>query len=161
MKIIGSMFVFIAFAWGGAAIGMNMKKRCDFLNDFIIALQVLETEISFLGAELAGAFERASQVSGVNVFSEAAKSIEKDGIDKAWSDALDKVGINSNERKILLLLSSKLGKTDTQGQIKHIKYIEGMASELRKKAKKDYETKGGLCKKGGILLGILAVIMLI
>lgn len=161
MKITGAILVFAAFAWCGAALSMKMKKRCDFLESFITALQILETEISFLSAELKEAFEKAAQIGCADVFLYTAKNIEKLGIDRSWAEALDKAPINGEDKKILLLLAAKLGKTDTKGQIKHIKYVAGMANELKKKAEKDYETKGGLCRKGGALLGVFAVIMLV
>lgn len=159
MRLIGAVLVFTAFAWCGFKISQALKFRCDFLERFITALEILKTEIAFSGADLKTAFENAARISGADIFSCAALYIEKEGIASAWKKAVHQAAVSDKE--LILLLSSKLGKTDAKGQIRHIEYVSGLVSEARKEAVKKYEGTGSLCRRGGVLLGIFAVLILI
>lgn len=157
MKLLGALLVFGAVSWCGIQMSNTLKKRFEFYERFISALEILKCEISFSANDLKSAFENTYRVSGADVFLYAAGMLVTDGFDKAWEKAVDEARVA--DREIAMLLSSKLGKTDTDGQIKHIDYVLGIAQEARKEAKNKYEKTGVLYRRGSILLGIFAVLL--
>ena len=157
---MGAVMVFAVFAWCGCSVSVQMKKRCDLLEQFITALELLKAEIAFNGSDLKKAFENTAKMSGAEIFSDAARYLDASGINRAWEMALNEAKINAADKQVLMLLSSKLGKTDSPGQIKHIDYVEKMVMESRKNAVSTYENTGGLFRRGGVLLGILTVLIL-
>ncbi len=160
-KLFGAAMIFAAFTFGGCSVSNSMRTRCLFWESFITALEILKAEISFSGTDLKKAFFNAARLSGQELFSEAAKNIETVGLDEAWKSAVDKFALKANDKGTLLLLSSKLGKTDASGQEKHINYILKLAEEIKAEAYKAYEHKGALFRRGGVLAGIFAVLILI
>lgn len=160
MKIMGAVLILGVFVWCGFNISNTMKKRCELLGAFITALEILKSEIAFNGADLKTAFNHAAKLSGADIFADSARYIESEGIAAAWKRAVENKDINEQDRRVFMLLSSKLGKTDAQGQIRHIDYVGGLAREARKNAAELYEKNGTLFMRGGVLLGIFAVLML-
>lgn len=161
MKLIGAVLIFSACTWCGFKVSQSLKNRCVFLERFITALEILKTEIAFSGADLKTAFENAARISGASIFSQAALYIEKEGINMAWKRAVEQVAISDADRRLIMLLSSRLGKTDAKGQVRHIEYVSGLVSEAKREAVSRYEGTGGLYRRGGVLLGMFAVLILI
>ena len=161
MRIFGAIMILCAFTAGGFLKSAQMRRRCMFWERFITGLEILKAEIGYNGSDLKKAFTAASDVSGLKVFEYAAQKILESGIDTAWAEAVREIEVKEEDRKLLLLLSSKLGKTDVEGQLKHINYIYALASEAKASAEKVYEEKGALFRRGGILIGIFSVLVLI
>lgn len=161
MKLIGAVIVICVFAYGGIAAGKTMGRRCEFWERFITALQILRSEIGFSGSSLKKAFLNAARISGEPLFENAAAEIETVGIDRAWKAAVDRQPLCEEDKRTVLLLSGKLGKTDTEGQIKHLDYISGLAEEARSSADELYKRKGVLYRRGGLLAGIFVAVVLL
>ena len=62
---------------------------------------------------------------------------------------------------ILLMLGKNIGKTDTDDQLKNIRYIKTMIGEQEKQAQGEYIRFGKLYSSGGVLVGLMLVIILI
>lgn len=161
MKILGALMIVCAFCFCGFGICTVMKKRCNFWERFITALELLKAEIGFSGANLKDAFINAGNVSGERLFSDAADEIESLGIEQAWKNAVQKRMFLKKDEQTILLLSSKLGKTDVSGQLRHIEYIYKLAENLKQSADSNYKHKGSLLGRGCILIGVMAVLMLL
>ena len=144
----------------GFSVSLGMRRRYEAWGRFIAALEILKAEIGYSGASLKTAFYAASKVSGLKLFKSAADKLAAMGLDSAWADAVAESGINPADAEIMLLLSSKLGKTDAEGQIKHISYILSLAETAKKEAETEYKEKGALFRRGGILTGVLIILLL-
>lgn len=161
MRILGAAMILCAFTAGGFWISAEMRRRCTFWERFITALEMLKAEIGYNGSDLKKAFEAAAGVSCLKLFECAANKLFALGIDAAWAEAVRESGVNEEDMKLLLLLSSRLGKTDVEGQLKHIAYISALAIEAKTAAEKAYAEKGALFRRSGVLIGIFAVLILI
>lgn len=61
-----------------------------------------------------------------------------------------------------MTLGKNIGRTDTDDQIKNIKYIKSNDSQKQEKqAQSEYSRFGKMYRNGGVLVGLLIVIMLI
>ena len=72
-----------------------------------------------------------------------------------------KLSLKDADKDILMTLGKNIGRTDTDDQIKNIKYIKSMIAEQEKQAQSEYSCFGKMYRNGGVLVGLLIVIMLI
>lgn len=162
VKLVGA--VLTAFACGclGFCMSAMLKTRMTSLFDIVTSLEMLESEINFSINRLKKAFERADKNG---LFKSAAEKIDENGIKKAWESAVEehcgRLCITDEDKDILLMLGKNLGKTDTDDQIKNIKYIKTMIASQAKLAEEEYNRLGKLYRNGGVLVGAMAVIILI
>ena len=86
-------------------------------------------------------------------------------VDDAWYYSLEKnlsaLYFSEKEFEILKKLSSGLGKTDAENQLRHLDFMLNMISELYENASCDYKIKGNLYKSTGVSIGVLIVLLLI
>ena len=91
--------------------------------------------------------------------------MDEKGIKTAWTNAVNecstKLSLKDADKDILMTLGKNIGKTDTDDQIKNIKYIKSMIAEQEKQAQSEYRHFGKMYRNGGVLVGLLIVIMLI
>lgn len=161
LKILGSLMISASCVYLGVRRSMNIKKRYNSLVDFQNALSVLSTDIAFRETELKQAFVNTDNT----VFKEAAKYIEKDGIKAAWSKAVKKCAsrlcFTEGDCDTLLMLSKRLGMTDTENQIKNLEGVKNMLDLHIKAARYDADRLCRLYTGGGVLTGIFLVLILI
>ena len=131
VKFIGAAVIFTACTYWGMRKSGELKGRCTALNGISAALMQLETEISFCANDLKRAFlniDKNTRTHGL--FRDAAERIERYGIKKAWAYAVvnNPMMLTEADRELVLMLSSKLGMTDTKNQLRHISYIKELVS---------------------------------
>ncbi len=162
VKLIGAVMTGAACGYFGFRASYDMKKRAESLSDIEVSLELLEGEIAFTQSELKKAFERADRNGLLRA---AGENIEKLGVKKAWSEAVNeyrpRLCLTRADADALLLLGERLGRTDTDDQIKHIKYIKTLIKGQADAAREEYERLGRLYRSGGLLTGIMLVIILI
>ena len=95
----------------------------------------------------------------------AAENMDEKGVKTAWTNAVNecstKLSLKDADKDILMTLGKNIGRTDTDDQIKNIKYIKSMIAEQEKQAQSEYRRFGKMYRNGGVLVGLLIVIMLI
>lgn len=162
VKIIGASMTAFAFGYLGFNISMSLKNRMTSLFDIVFSLEMLESEINFSVNKLKKAFERADRNG---LFKSAAENIDSKGIKKAWQNSVeehsDRLCLTNSDKDILIMLGNNLGMTDTDDQIKNIKYIKTMLTAQAKQAESEYNRLGKMYRSGGILCGLMAVIILV
>ena len=136
VKILGAIMTGFACGYLGFKISFAMKIRAESLNNIITSLEMLESEINFSMNKLKQAFMRVNECS-------------------------TKLSLKDADKDILMTLGKNIGKTDTDDQIKNIKYIKSMIAEQEKQAQSEYSRFGKMYRNGGVLVGLLIVIMLI
>ena len=151
------------FACGylGFKISFAMKIRAESLNNIITSLEMLESEINFSMNKLKQAFMR---VDKCGLFKFAAENMDEKGVKAAWTNAVNecstKLSLKDADKDILMTLGKNIGRTDTDDQIKNIKYIKSMIAEQEKQDTSEYR-RLEMYRNGGVLVGLLIVIMLI
>lgn len=164
MKFIGAVMVFIVCAYCGFSLSDRLKKRQMYLSNIITALNLLETEISFGGSRLKRAFIRldgASETCGL--FKTAADRTETLGIKKAWREAVeekqDELRLTNADTETLMSLGERLGMTDTENQVKNIRYVKNRLEAQLTAAQTEYKSMGRVLRSGGILAGLFLVLI--
>ena len=162
VKILGAIMTGFACGYLGLKISYAMKIRAESLNNIITSLEMLESEINFSMNKLKQAFMR---VDKCGLFKFAAENMDEKGVKTAWTNAVNecstKLSLKDAYKDILMTLGKNIGRTDTDDQIKNIKYIKSMIAEQEKQAQSEYRHFGKMYRNGGVLVGLLIVIMLI
>lgn len=162
VKLIGAVMTGFACGYFGFRLRMALKTRLRSLADICASLETLEGEICFSVNRLKKAFIRAD-TNGL--FASAAEDIEEMGAQKAWNGAVrkmkNKLCLTDADTEILLMLGKNIGKTDSDDQIKSIRYIKTLLAAQEKQAGEEYQSRAKLYSSGGVLVGALVVIILI
>lgn len=164
-KIIGTAAIVSGSAFLSRGQINRLKKRKDSLNSFHTALVMLENEISFSLNSIDRAFKNISEsvwLSGF--FSSLSDKIKDNGVRKAWRLSVEEFSpllcLTDNDAKILLILSSELGITDSKNQIKNINYVLSLLEAAEAEAEKQYASLAVLYRNIGIGAGLAASILL-
>ena len=162
IKVIGAAMTGFACAYFGIRLSTSLKKRAESLGDIRASLELLESEINFSVNKLKKAFIR---IDRNGLFTLAAENLDGNGAKKAWTDALDtmqsKLCLSGADVDVLKMFGQNIGKTDTDDQLKNIRYIKTLIAEQEKQARAEYGRFGRLYRSGGVLAGLLVVIVLI
>ena len=139
VKILGAVMTGFACGYLGFKISYAMKIRAESLNNIITSLEMLESEINFSMNKLKQAFMR---VDKCGLFKFAAENMDEKGVKTAWTNAVNecstKLSLKDADKDILMTLGKNIGRTDTDDQIKNIKYIKSMIAEQEKQAQSEY-----------------------
>lgn len=166
MRLAGAAAVFISCAVMGFSLSDRLKKRARYIGNIIEALSLLETEIAFGQSRVREAFLRVDTACDTRgLFKTAAERIEKSGIKKAWRGAVeekkDELRLTGADAEAVIALGERLGMTDTENQIKNIRYVKGRLEPLLKEAEGEYGQAGRLYRGGGILVGLFLILILL
>ena len=155
------MIIAATTIWGCSKTSA-LKKRERELGKIITALSMLENEITYGKRDIKTALLTAGRVARVEMFIFAAENLEK-GIKESMKRALDNCGegLLGTDKSVLLTLSEILGMTNSEVQIKNIRYCIEQLKTLKEFAKNDFERLGKMYKGLGLLSGIFIVILLI
>ncbi|MGB9885870.1 MAG: stage III sporulation protein AB [Moorellales bacterium] len=169
MKLLGALMVF----WACGALGMllagNLVRRQQILRELQVALQLLETEITYAATPLPEAFRRVGQKCRSPVgrlFLAAANTLDADpGITagEAWEAGLAALWavapMDREEVAVLSDLGQGLGRGDREDQRKklelaraQLQHLERTAAEVRARQTRVWQTLGFL---GGVTIILL------
>lgn len=162
VKVIGAVMTGFACGYFGFRLSMTLKTRMKSLADICTSLEMLEGEINFSMNKLKKAFMR---VDRNGLFTAAAEAMDEKGAMDAWKDAVNaekgRLCLTDADSDILMTLGKNIGKTDTDDQLKNIRYIKSMICGQEKQAQSEYNRFGKLYSSGGVLVGLMIVIILI
>lgn len=165
IKWICGICIVIASSFLGFQKAGQLSKRCQSLLQLESALSVLKGEIGFSANHLKEAFMQLSRliVNGA-LFSDAARSIEAEGVRKAWKESVQRhrknLCLEEADVQALLTLGAELGRTDRENQIKNIRHVEALLKAQYTEAKLQYDKMAKLYRGAGVLAGVFAVIVL-
>ena len=151
-----------AYGFGRAAA---LKRRCDFLREFMNSLSVMETEISFGRATLGEIFIKIDAPELLGLYTDCAQNISGHGIRRAWQfaaeHAADAASLDKAEREAIYSFGSELGKSDIEGHKKAIARVAGLISGYAAAAEDEYRRMGRVWRSSGILAGALCMLIFI
>ncbi|MBO5453776.1 MAG: stage III sporulation protein AB [Clostridia bacterium] len=142
----------------------KLKNTCEYIEGIIYGLEHLKTEIMFFSALLGKALINSSEFAGNarNLFVSSGNLLIKNPSLKLGDIFFENSECTDYELLTILKdLGAQLGTSDTENEIAVIdSYIEKISSVFEK-CKNDYENKGKLIEKVGIITGILIAILVL
>ena len=162
VKLLGAVMTGGACAYLGIRIRMTLRTREKTLAALITSLEMLESEISFSVNRLKKALKSSDRTG---IFTLAADKIGEMTAGEALAFAVEsgktRLCLTGADCEAILTLAPTLGKTDCAEQIKSIRYVKSLISQLHKTAQSDSARLGKLYALGGVLVGLFIVIVLI
>lgn len=170
LKLVGAVLVLGAGTLAGFFQAQQFAARPRQLRELILALQRLETEISYGLTPLPDALERIGDSLREplrSLFGSAALYMRpdyglsaQDSIRKALGEYWKRTSMKSAECEVLEQLSGVLGTSDRQDQIKHIALAVGQLKHEEAAARDDQVKYEKMSKSLGLLIGALIVILI-
>ncbi len=167
LKLIGGLLVLAASGLGGWQVSRSYARRPVELRQFIAALQVLETEITYAATPLPEALGGVAEQVGVPVaffFRQVAGDLGAHrgcSAREAWHKALDYYGprsaLGASDLGILRGLGNSIGISDREDQSKHLR----LAGEQLKIAMAMAEDAAGKNVKMWNYMGLLGGLVIV
>lgn len=171
MKLLGAVMLFFVCAKIGFHLANFFVRRPRELRQMRGALSILETEISFGATPLQQACQLVgSRESGPvgRFFIRVSEHLQRaDGTSAfdCWQAALGEgkaeLAMREQDRQILLRLGKKLGLSDTDDQIHHLRLAQITLETEESRAEIERGKYERLCRSMGVLIGALLVILML
>lgn len=166
LKIVLGIGVIACSTRIGILLSQKYVYRLEELDELKNNFQIIENKIKYTYSPLQDIFLEISEISNYSIkklFKGAAENIKEKGAEKAWKDELKKaeMSIKKEDKDILEEFGVLLGKTNKEGQINQIRYVNSLLERQIEKAKKEREKNETIYKKLGLILGVGIVIILI
>lgn len=162
-KFIGGFMIAMVCAWFGFRSADGLKRRHEYLKQFISSLCALETEITFAGYELKTIFQHNAKNDLLHDFYIlCADRIEADGIKSAWRSSLhdikDNACLKADDIAVMEQLGNELGMSDINGQKKAIERTCELLKSNEQSSYEEYARLAKVYRSCGVLAGIFVII---
>jgi len=159
-------FIFISASLIGILISKKYANRVSELKDFRTALNMFKTKVRYTYEPVPEIFREISSAINSNignVFGLASNNMKLVPAGKAWEMSLDSSTLNINEedKNSLKNLGKLLGKTDLEGQVKHIEVTQTFLEEQILKAEAERVKSEKMYRSLGMSIGLAIVIILL
>lgn len=162
IKIIGGLFITAAGFLIGNTFSKKLSRRRDFLKTFQVFLSTLSTNLRYSGADIFSVVKLSAQSAN---FSEFDLTEYNKPFEDVWHKKVEEIpnciSLNDSDKELLLEFGSHLGKTDTEGQLRHIELYQTLFERQLKSAETEVSDKSRLYRTIGLFSGISAALMII
>ncbi|KJS14183.1 MAG: stage III sporulation protein AB [Peptococcaceae bacterium BRH_c8a] len=170
IKLIGAILLVSACGYAGWHVSRSYARRPVELRQFMTALQMLETEITYAATPLPDALSGIAERVDARVssfFAHAAKELQTTrgtSARQAWSAALDRYRTGSTldrgDLGILNSLGHNLGISDRDDQAKHLRLTLEQLKMAQARAEETASKNVKLWNYVGLLGGLIIVLAL-
>ena len=170
MYLIIKLLIGVGIILCSARIGIIYSKkyvyRLNELDEFKNNFKIIENKIKYTYEPLDEIFLQISEITDYqisHIYKNISENIKKEGAEKAWKKEIEecKLCLKREDKEALKEFGVLLGKTNKEGQINQIQFVNSLLERQIEKAKKDKEKNEILSKKLGIVFGVMLVIILI
>ena len=170
VKLIGMLIIVLSGALAGLNKARQFESRPRQIRELILAMQRLETEISYGYTPLPEALNKmGAQMKEPlkSLFQSAARFMNpphgltaQESIQQAIFNHWKLTSMKNTEKDVLHQLSFTLGTSDRQDQVKHLVLAAQQLKHEESTAREELDRYGKLSKNLGVLVGILIVILI-
>ncbi|MBQ4100820.1 MAG: stage III sporulation protein AB [Oscillospiraceae bacterium] len=166
IKILGIIFITIAFIGVGFLLCERYKKRMVELSCYLDFLNKIETEMRYTNAEIGRIIEFViSNDDKSNFALNMRENHTSKNIIEKWQEfsvlGKNKSILTENDKQLFLNFSEFIGKTDLEGQLKSFTILKEKVRANLSHATDDYKNKGNMYRQlfmfGGIGLSIIFI----
>lgn len=150
----------------GILISKKYVFRLEELDELKNDLKIIENKIKYTYQPLEEIFTEVAEISSygiANLFKNTAENIKEKGAENAWKDEIKKceLSLKREDKEALKEFGILLGKTNKEGQINQIKFVNELLERQIEKAEIEKAKNETMYKKLGVIFGIGLVIVLI
>ena len=149
LKILGCLILTAAGFGAGSLFSARLYRRRDFLRRLQGFLSSLSTDLRYRGEDIFTLVTECAKRAGLTALSVQPS----DGVCAAFP-------LQREDESLLREIGSQLGKTDLEGQLRHLSLIETRLAERLRDAEESLLQKAKLCKTMGFFVGAATAIVL-
>lgn len=166
LKMILGLAVIICSTEIGILFSKKYVYRLEELDELKNNFQIIENKIKYTYEPLEEIFLEVADISSFGIrelFEKTAKNIKQKGAEKAWKEEIKnaELSLKKTDKSILKEFGNLLGKTNKEGQVNQIKFVNTLLDRQIEKAKEEKAKNETVYKKLGLILGVGIVIILI
>lgn len=162
IKIIGCFLIVGASYLTGFQLSRSLHKRKDFLKSFGMFLTSLATNLRYNSEDI---FTLVSSCARVEEMDIILPEKNKQAFEDAWHNKIKEIpkdyALTKSDKELLICFGFELGKTDTDGQLKHIELYKSVFEKQLLQAEEDVKSKSKLYQTMGLFIGITISLMII
>lgn len=164
-RFFGVLLIFAACCFLGMYMSAAMKKKLERLGLYRRMTEEISTLIRYrsltvreiiAGLKSGGSYKELEFLQNRD-YSDKSRPAGEIWLESVISDNT----LSDEEKRLLSELGTKLGTTDTEGQLSVIAVFGEELDAMIKKQNEMYRVKGRLCRSMGILVGAMFGIMII
>ncbi len=163
IKLIGAVMLIIATFSAGYYKSKSLYRRRDFINAFIVYLNSLATAIRYQGEDIFEIAGKSACSQELNVFSDI-NNAEELSFEDWWSKCVLTIpkaySLDKTDISLLTDFGRQLGKTDIDGQLKHIELYKVLFKKQLADAQDAISRKSKLYKTMGFFVGTAAALLM-
>ncbi len=161
-KLIGCLLVVCTGTMIGFVLSAKLYKRRDFLKSFTEFISLLATNLRYSSDDIFTLVNSSAENSNLDLlhFSECNRPFDELWLDKVKQISFE-IPLSKSDVSMLKDFGSQLGKTDTEGQLKHLELYEVSFSKQLASARDAITKKSKLYKTMGFFAGSAIALMMI
>lgn len=163
VKLIGAVLLIASSFSVGISMSKSLYRRRTFLKSFIVFIDNLATHIRYNTDDIFRLVSICSGSEELRCFDYFDKP-HNEPFEKIWSKSVLTIprayALTKSDTDLLLEFGSQLGKTDIDGQLKHIKLYKTFFANQLSEAEEAISKKSKLYKTMGLFAGSAAALMM-
>ena len=163
LKIFGGLLLVLSGFSAGWFCSKKLLMRRNFFKKFLCFVSNLSTQFRYSTSDIFTLVSLSASTSGLDSF----EISEETGTPfyEIWSERVNEIpakfGLKNSDRQLLLEFGEQLGKTDVDGQLKHLELYESLFKKQLTDAENEINKKSKLYKTMGFFVGTAAALMII
>jgi stage III sporulation protein AB len=163
VKLFGAILLIGASFSVGYYMAKSLSRRRDFLKEFIVFMNTLATEIRYNSEDIFTLVQKCAKAEELQSF--GTLSEHQEAFENFWNKSVLTVpkaySLKKEDISLLFDFGSQLGKTDVDGQLKHIELYKIMFEKQLANAENEITQKSKLYKTMGLFVGTAAALIMI
>lgn len=162
-KLIGAALLAASTFSVGVSMSKSLYRRKAFIKSFIVFIDSLATHIRYNSDDIFSLVSMCADSEELKCF-EFFNKHNNEAFDKLWSKSILTIprayALKKYDIDLLLQFGSQLGKTDIDGQLKHIKLYKDFFKKQLDDAEDAIVKKSKLYKTMGLFAGTAAALIM-
>ena len=163
LKILGGLLLVLSGFSAGWFCSKKLLMRKDFFKRIISFISNLSTQLRYSTSDIFTLVSLSASTSGLDLFEISDESGTP--FYDIWTQRVNtipaKFGLKKGDTALLLEFGEQLGKTDVDGQLKHLEMYEALFKNLLTDAENEINKKSKLYKTMGFFVGTASALMII
>lgn len=164
LKYIGGILIIICGTLGGIYFSLRLKKKSEFLEQYLIFLNRVRTMIEYGNMSVRDIFGELKNISVIEpVLTDTEKFLDDgENFENAWKMSVDKnmKEFDKSDIEMIYFFGKSFGVTDKNGEISKIDLHSQMIKERLDTLKNDMVSKTRIYRILGMFGGVLAAVMI-
>ena len=164
LKFVGGIFIVVCGTLGGIYFSLRLKKKSEFLEQYLIFLNRVRTMIEYGNMSVRDIFGELKNISVIEpVLTDTEKFLDDgENFENAWKMSVDKnmKEFDKSDIEMIYFFGKSFGVTDKNGEISKIDLHSQMIKERLDTLKNDMASKTRIYRILGMFGGVLAAVMI-